>query len=324
MQSLSANIPAEKLGPAGVKGEFHILAIMENETRRDEDRLHDQSERQFKVAAQLSKSPPTIETIKGDFGVEDGSSYFLLPKGADLIKVGCPEGMFEIRKNQFSEQSLVHFECSATGTTEARKKFQSAVLPFLDYISYLVNCPLFVATLRIEDPKNDRIALEYISPYRKTTINPHIGAFPFELAPIFAIYREAKNSHSDFYKFLCYHKILEGLLGTLRAKVFARARKQGVTLQRPKDTVPASPEIAKDFQVHVGKSVKAFFDTVMTPQFRNAVAHFITTDGALLNMSSPTHIDNYAKICFISELCVRTVIQSHDKLLKELHSKGVA
>jgi hypothetical protein len=135
---------------------------------------------------------------------------------------------------------------------------------------------------------------------------------------------EAKNSNSDFYKFLCYYKILEGLLGILRANIFTRARAQGLTLHRPKETIPPSPDISMRFQTYAEKPIKTFFDAVMTPRFRNAVAHFVTDDGAILNMSDPDHIDNYAEILFVSELCVRTMIESHENLLKDAQSKHCA
>jgi hypothetical protein len=322
--SSSNEIPVESLGPAGMKGQLHVLALVENEQRQDHDRLHDKAIRSFTVTALLSKAPPVAENIKGDFGAEDGGSYLLLPEGVALGRIRCTEGMFEFKKNSKGEKSLVQFECTATSTTEARKNFCSAVLPFVDYLSYVANCPIVLATLRIDDPKNERTVIEYVSPYRQATFNAHISVLYAEMAPVYAMYREAKNSHSDFYTFLCYYKLLEGLLGTLRANVFLRARDKGVTLERTREKVPASEHIASRYQAHMGKPIKAFFDDILTPQFRNAVAHFVTDDGAILNMSASEHIDNYAEILFVSELCVREVIQSHESLLKALQAKNGA
>ncbi len=312
-------IPVDSLGPSGVKGEIHILAIMANEQRIDEDRLQDKTERQFKVFGQLSKNPPATGDIKGDFSEEDGGSYLVLPDHAVMGRVRCDEGAFEIKKNSLGEKSLIDFECMANSPAAATRKFQAAVLPFLDYLSYITDCPVVVAMLRVEDPKNGRVAIEYISPYRKTTVNPHIANLFLEMGPVYAMYREAKNSHSDFYKFLCYYKILEGLLGTLRANVFSHARAVHIDLGRPKETVPSSPDIPAAYRAHIGKPIKTFFDGVLTPKFRNAVAHFITDDGGVLNMSSPDHIGNYAEVLYILELCVRAVIQSHEALLSKLH-----
>jgi hypothetical protein len=314
----TAEIPIDRLGPPGIKGELNVLAIMQSERRADEDRLRDSSERHFKVLAQLGRAAPATGSIRGDFGPNDGSSYVALPGNAVICRVMCAEGAFDIKKNGVGEQSLVEFTCVATTPKQAREKFQNAVLPFLDYLAYLANCPISVAMVRVEDKKNDRIFIEYISPYRTTVINPHIANLFVELAPVYAMYREAKNSQSDFYKFLCYYKILEGLLGPMRAEVFARARTLSKELPRPKDRVPSEDNILPAYRQYAGKSIKVFFDDVLTPRFRNAVAHFMTDDGATLNMSAPQHLDSYSEVIFVVELCVRSVIDSHENLLRGL------
>jgi hypothetical protein len=317
---VSTAISSEKLGPPGVRGELHILGKTADDHRSDESQLYDRTERTFTVVGRLAKAPADTEEIKGNFGPNEGSSYLLLPQEVALGRVRCAQGMFEFNKNQAGEKSIVEFECTAHDTTEARWKFQEAVLPFLDYLSYIANVPVVVSTVRIEDRKNDRIVIEYVSPYRKVQSYPHISNLRFEMAPVYAMYREAKNSHSDFYRFLCYYKILEGLLGKLRSDVFSRARRRGVTLSRPDETVPRDTEIPKEFQSNVGQSVKAFVDKVLTPRYRNAVAHFVTNDGSILNMSAPQHIDSYASIVYVSELCVRVVVKNHDELLQQLHT----
>lgn len=132
------------------------------------------------------------------------------------------------------------------------------------------------------------------------------------------MYREAKNSHSDFYKFLCYQKIMDGLLGFLRSAVNQRARKLSIELQQRRDLVPDDPEIASTYLSHVGTPIKKFFDEVMTPQFRNAIAHFITKDGSILNLSAPATMLKHAEIMYVAELCVRELIESHQKSAAQL------
>lgn len=320
--SPSIELSADQFGPAGIKEELHILAIMENEQRIDTDRLNDQTKRVFKVLGQLVKNPPAAENIKGDFSTEDGGSYLVMPETAVMSRIRCAEGMFEIKKNAAGEKSLIEFECDAKSTTEAKQKFRAAVLPFLDYLSYISNCPIIIGIVRVEDTKNDLISIEYVSPYRKTVVNPHNANLYTELSPVYAMYREAKNSHSDFYKFLCYYKILEGLLGKLRANLFSRARSESIDLSRPKEIVPSSTEISDTYKVYIGTPLKSFFDNVLTPKFRNAVAHFNTDDGTVLNTSSPEHIASYSEVLYILELCVRAVINSHEELLKEFHSSN--
>lgn len=316
--SPSASIPVEQLGPAGTKGELHVLAIMPNETRTDESRLNDRTKRSFKVSARLSKAPLPAGDIKGDFSESDGGSYFHIPPEHISSRVRCQEGIFEIKKNPAGEQSLIEFECETTSVPEAKALFLSAALPFLDNQAYLANCPLFITTIRVEDPANLRTSMDYISPYREVVINPHVKNLNLELAPVYALYRDAKNSHSDFYTFLCHHKILDGLLGSIRTAVRVRATKRNIQLSTRRDIVPGSNDIAPQYLPWVGKPIKKFFDDVMTPQFRNAVAHFITKDGAVLNLSAPQQIDRYAGILYVAELCVRTVIESHEAWIAEL------
>lgn len=314
----NAQIPVEQLGPAGVRGELVILSIMENETRRDADRLHDQTLRPFKVFARLGKTALVSNDVKGDFGPEDGGSYLHIPDDAVLSRVRFDSAMMEIKKNSRGEKSLVEFDCIATSISDARGKFLDFTLPFLDYQAYLANCPLFIQSIRVDDINNQAQSIDYTSPYRLATISPSMLEVPKELAPIFAMYREAKNSHSDFYKFLCYHKIIDGLLGTLRASVRQRAKKLKIELHQQRDLVPDDPDIAPRFRVQVGKPIKAFFDDVMTPQFRNAIAHFITKDGAILNLSAPSTIMKHAEIMYVSELCVRILIASHQQFTTQL------
>ena len=318
---MSNEITSEQLGPPGFKGELHLLAMMVNETRSDIERLTDNTPRPFKVAARLAKTPQPTGNIKGDFGPNDGSSYVHIPAAYVMSRVRCPDGMFEIKRNEHGEQSFIEFECEANGATEARAKFLRTVLPFLDYQSFVANCPLFVTTTRVEDVANLRTSIDYTAPYRTVVINPHVKLLPPELDPVYALYRDAKNSHSAFYSFLCYHKILDGLLGVMRSNVRARAAKKKIELTPMRELEPDAEEIPASFRNFVGKPIKAFFDDVMTPQFRNAVAHFILKDGSVLNLSSPTEADRYESILYISELCVRAVIQGHERWLAEMEAR---
>jgi len=316
--SLSIKLPPDKLGPAGTRGEQHWLAMVSDEARSDHARLTDQSRRRFVVSARLGRGHLPLGDIKGDFTPDDGSSYFLVPDGCAMNQVRCPEGVFNIKKNAHNEQSYVCFECETTGVAEAKALFLKGFLPFLDYHAYLANCPVVLDTLRIEDETNLCTSIEYVSPYRRVTINSHGKMLQNELLPVYALYRDAKNSRSDFYTFLCYHKILEGLLGKMRSSLRERAAHKSVKLSRCSDLIPLSDHISNEYKMWCGKSIKEFYDKIMTPQFRNAVAHFVVGDGAVLNLSSPAELNRYSNILYVSELCARTVIETHETWLGEL------
>lgn len=317
----SITIASDKLGPAGVAGELVVVAVMQDETQRDEIRLHDATARPFKVFAKLGKTALLAENIKGDFGAEDGESYVVLPPDAVAGRVRWGGYMMELKKNSRGEKSLIEFECTAGSLREAKAAFLNFSLPFLDHLAYTMNCPIFVQTIRIEDVNNQVQSIDYVSPYRKAAVTQPVAEIPADLRPVFAMYREAKNSHSDFYKFLCYHKILDGLLGTLRTSVNARARKQDVELVKRRELVPDDPEIAPAYRKHSGTPIKSFYDNILTPQFRNAIAHFITKDGAILNLSEPLTMARHSEVMYVAELCARVMIKSHLELLQQLERR---
>jgi len=221
--SLSTTLSLEQLGPAGTRGELHLLAMVPGEHREDDERLKDCSKRRFVVSALLGRGHLPPGDIETNFGPSDGNSYFLVPNGYVMSQVRCSEGVFDMKKNARGEQACVVFECDANTVTEAKELFLKGFLPFLDHQAYLANCPAVLGTVRVEDPRNLNTSIEYVSPYRCVTINPYEKAIQAELLPVYALYRDAKNSRSDFYAFLCYHKILEGLLGKMRASVRERA-----------------------------------------------------------------------------------------------------
>jgi hypothetical protein len=105
----------------------------------------------------------------------------------------------------------------------------------------------------------------------------------------------------------------------MRADVFKTAREQGIELTRDVQSVPDSTDIVDAiYRAYIGKSVKKFMDDVLTPRFRNAVSHFITDQGAVLDMSDPSQAEEYASVILVSELCVRVVIANHEALLNAL------
>ncbi len=314
----SAQIPVDKLGTAGVPAELSILAIFPGDTRPDSERLTDGANRPIKVYAVLSKSPPIIDRIKGDTTADDGASYLLAPSGAARLDFACSGGKFRVTNNHAGELSFVEFECITDCIAAARQAFQRTVLPVIDHLSYVNNCPIFIGSIRFDDVKNHRQTIDYVSPYRLNTISNLSEALNEKMRPVYSMYREAKNASSNFYRFLCYYKILEWLFGKMRSDVFKAAKNRSIHLTKPKQFVVDHPELPNHIRPYVGKPMKDFFDNVLTPQFRDAVAHFVTDDGGILDMSEPEHLENYAGTILISEMCVRAAIADHEALLRQL------
>ena len=62
--------------------------------------------------------------------------------------------------------------------------------------------------------------------------------------------------------------------------------------------------------------MKSFFDDVLTAKFRDAVAHFTTKNG-VLHVGSAEAISVYGDLAFVTDLCTRMVIASHERLLAQ-------
>lgn len=315
----TAMIPLDRLGPGGTKDELTALAMVENEAREDYARLHDKEPRKFRVSARLGKAPAPPEGIKGDFTPEDGASYLLGFPGADFYRVYVDGLTAEFKLNSKKEHSVIEIECISKDRNEAKNVFLAAMTPFIDHMSFLANVPVVIDTIRIEDLKNQSTTVCFVTPYRNATINSHTSRIDDALIPLFAMYREALNSNSDFYKFLCFYKILEGIYGKLRTNLYINASARNIKLPKIKEQVPFDSHIPLEHRHHIGKPVKEFLDKVLSPIFRDAMAHFATDDGDILNMSSVSHQEKYSQVIFIVQLCVRLAIENYQTLLNQLN-----
>ena len=314
----SARIPTEKFGPSGIAGRLSVLALIPGEMRQDLDRLTDTSLRTIKIRATLSKAAALNEEFNFSIGPDDGSSYMLLPANQVTLKIATNDGAFFIKRNKSNELSYIEAEIPTMSIDDASKKFRRMVTPMLDHLSYLNNCPIFVGKIIYSDEKNNNEAGDYVAPYRKSVINNSVSLLSGSLMPIYAMYREAQNASSNFYKFICYFKIMDGLMGKMRADVFQMARDASINLEGTKLIVPDHEDIQGDLRQSIGRPVMELFDGLLTTKFRNAASHFMTKDGSILNVSDPEHIDNYAGVILICELCVRLSIADHEAMLQKV------
>jgi hypothetical protein len=171
--------------------------------------------------------------------------------------------------------STVRFECTTHSSDEARQLFQRIVGPALDHLAYIGNTPLHVVQVTVIDELHQISSTNILCPHPVVAFSPGVGKVPGALAPVYAMYREAINATSPFYKFFCLHKILEGLLKTLPGKLHEEARQKGILLPSLQAKVPHYSGIPDDQKPYVGKSITRFFEEFLTAHFRNSMAHFI-------------------------------------------------
>lgn len=310
------SIEKKKLPPPGILDYIVQVPTFENDSRTDEERLQDKEERKFKIKAILTKEIQFSGTADLDIDETKGASFFKVPEEALKLKIYNKYGIFLGAKNIANEISAFLGEVNSTNWNNAVKLFIEAVSPMLDYFSFIANCPILISKVYCNDTKNNIEFISYTVPYSEVTISPHIDSLPEELIPIFALYREAKNNHSPFYRFLCYYKILEGVLKNIRPKLFKKLKSQSIQFIRLEESVPKHKEIEVELQKLIGKNIQSVFEDYFTKKYRNIVAHFIVKDGRILNVSEFQSSNEFNSALLLIELCVRKVIDNQINYFK--------
>lgn len=301
---------------------FHAVPIFKEEGTDPGAAVTDQSLRRFIVTGLLSKQPTIVGhagRVDGDFDPGDGGCYLKTDPRATAQRFDTALGSFVGKPAKSGEMGLLEFECDATDAHVAKQKFMEVTSLGLDHLSYIYNVPMVVTTVKVFDAKHLSTYIAFSAPYKGNVIRDFDAALYIEMKSIYAMYREAKNATSEFYRFLCLYKIMEQLFGKTRGRLVRQLKAKGVVVNTANDLVPDDPYFPPHLKKHVGKTIKWLYDNVLANQFRNAVAHFATDHGTL-DVSSPAEIDKYASMAFVADLCVRHLIRSHEQLLATLHS----
>jgi hypothetical protein len=224
--------------------------------------------------------------------------------------------------------ALIRMRVEACVPTEARNKVYDATAAFLDHLSYLAQAPILTGLMKIYDEKNQVFTMDILGPEPEITINPGAQYLFHELSPIYALYREFKNSSSAYYRLLCLFKVMEGILGVLRKKGREEAKSLGIQLSMPKEKVPDHPDISQDLRYLIGKPIKDFYDNILEKRYRDVASHFLVQENVILQVSSTEERNKFAEMAFVCDLCARVLISNHEALLQRLDvarkAKGAA
>jgi hypothetical protein len=313
-------IGLKDLAPPGVKGELVILYVTSEEKRTDQEIFKDNRPRKFIVKAQLSKNSYIVtQSLKASVSEKDGGSFLSVPSHVLYSKAQTADGEFVFMQNDSNELSCIKFICDACSPQEAKSKFHKVALPFIDHISYKANCPIHIPLISCEDVDNLYSMINYTSPYPMATLNPHECQINENMIPIYALFRESKNTDSCYYKFLCFYKILEGIYSHLRPALFKSAREKNINILKQKEIVLDHPELQKFNSKYIGKPIKTLFDNELRKQYRDEIAHFLLDDGSVLNVSNFGVNSRFSNILLIAELCCRTVIDTQEDYYQQIN-----
>lgn len=315
----STKIDSEKLGEFGSQNQIVVESILEDGNRDSAEKFNDNSIRKFEARALVSKNTPDFYNLNGDFNQDDGSSYVKVSSDVDRLKLNTPDGQLDIGINRNKEISNAIMHIETDSALSARFAILKALGGFLDRMSYLSKTPMHISLVVILDQANLLQHIYYISPPRIVNLTPGGEHLFDEMLPIYAIYREAMNSSSPYYRVLCFNKIIEGLLGYLRFNIQKQAKLLKIQLRYPSESVPYHKDLPKHLHSYIDMPIKKFYDEYLNMQYRNAMAHFKLRQKHALHVGSPNDASAFADVAFVSDLCARILIQNHEAALNTVY-----
>ncbi len=317
----SLHVDPEQLAPPGISGDMWSVQ-KKPETTEAETRalLSDPTEREFEVRCVCFRDSGFARDVVAQTTFDVGTSFFEIPDSLHPGFIQSDGVTLEVVVNQEREIAGFRSRVRASSPLDARSRFTTALAPVLDHLAYIADTPLAASSPSVHDEKNLVWVFGYTSPYHSKVVNPGMATLYSELAPVYGLYREAKNASSPFYRFFCYYKILEGVFCSLRQDVFRRARKRRVSFTKGKEVVPDHPELRILAPNLIGQPIRYYFDNTLRKQFRDAVAHYILDSGRIVTPSDPEAVAAFVNVILPAELCCRIFIEQHERYLSELNN----
>ena len=205
----------------------------------------------YKIIFTLSKPwivllAPNVVNFDPDM---DGDSYIHLPNDPTSpgtfqrmqISGSTPEGMFVFTGYPNKSGALGRFVCEieALNFADAEKKTFRALASFLSSWSTQLDIPIDIIRVHITELSTESVQVDFVVPYPTIpfVLKPEEG-LDVEFRGYASLYREALDSSSLIYRFLCFFKIIEAIK-TRRKRLGQEARSKGNILKRPIEVVPS-------------------------------------------------------------------------------------
>jgi methylamine utilization protein MauJ/SEC-C motif-containing protein len=277
--------------------------------------------------------------LRGDSHLAIAKPAFSPPGNPDadqiMIRGTTEDGNFEF--SGFPNQrgflgKFVSEPFDAVSFHDAERKAHRALASSLSHWSAHLDIPIFVAQVESVEVRTGNTQTSILTAHSEVplAITPTANLQP-EFRGYTSLYREALNSNSSVYQFLCLFKMIEAMLKR-RARLGAEARRAGKTLTREHETIPASPDAAirwlnAIFPIRrswdamalssifpneaLGKSCKYVIDKVLYP-LRVDVAHAISDQSGELTLTVDEllHTQNINKWLPLTKCIVRRMLKN--------------
>jgi hypothetical protein len=242
---------------------------------------------------------------------EEGDSCILLPQAGKDPRTDVPilrvqHGsagtglLFDGYANRQGRLAkLVASSVQATCFSDAELKANQAVQGFLSQVSVRFNAPIIIGGTHIVEVATANQQIEVVTPFLARYFASDAKVDPIGGFQVYAsLYREALNSNSPVYRFLCFYKIIEALR-IRRNRLAVERRRDGETPSREREILPSDKAVAtawlKDlFELQsesaemsipyvfpagtFGKKFNRIIDSVLTP-LRVGIAHAVLETG---------------------------------------------
>lgn len=227
-----------------------------------------------------------------------------------LIFSGCPNKQGFLGKIILDSIWAEHFG-------DAALKAYQALTPAISNISVYLDIPMHVYQMDITELRTNSVRMSLLAPFTETPLfrlpNEKLTE---EFRKYASYYREAMNSNSPNYQFLCYYKIIEGIRKR-QERLINEAKQRGESiLPRPKLIIPQTkkeqiewlnaifpiPRVWDDMALDIafpqkatGRKVNDIVDKELD-DIRNKIAH------AVLRSGEPTlSIDDALNVVLVNE-----------------------
>jgi hypothetical protein len=278
---------------------------------------------QYRVQLMLGRPgyPINPEYKHSFIGTADGSSHLRIVKPLAQRTVNDPDHMLwwssyvdksgkrtdlQFKGEANAEGFLAKFSTSldANDANEAASTAHASLAPLLSGLAASVDVPLFIESIDAVESATGNAMVRIVAPFPEQIFN--FGPLPNmteEYCHYTSLYREALQTNSSFYRFLCLFKIIEGI-HKRRGRLTLEAKKRGDHVPR-KTLIPERVPAEKSEQIRLlkavysvradtswddmfvgqtfpgesrGKSVKEIRDTILE-KIRDTIAHGVMLDG---------------------------------------------
>lgn len=317
---VNPNHPVNIGGPEGLPGQYRVRFVFSRPGY-----------------ALLPENQVRISTLTGDSHLAITKPAHIPPDpDADqiLIYATTPDGKLRLTGFPNSRGFLSHIETDpfpAQSFDNAQQKAFRALAPALSDWSIHLDIPLSVWQIETTEIRTGGVHARFTDPFREMpwAINPQSQP-DAEFRFYAGIYREALNSNSPIYRFLCLFKIMEAIRNR-RDRLANEAKAAGTPFTRPQEKIPSDQQdfeswlrvafpfvanwdqlaIASIFRADVvGKKFNKVIDSHLTP-LRNDVAHVIIESGEItLSSDELLHAQKISQWLPLTRCMVRHMLRN--------------